>query len=57
MQERPEVDLEQILGGLRRALGRIGFGGGRFLPLFLIVLVVGFCVWLGTGVYMVEAAF
>ena len=55
-QDESEVNLDQILERLRSFFGRFRGGGGNGIALAVIGIIgVAFVIWLGTGIYQVEA--
>ncbi len=50
---QPEVDFDQIIGGLRNNLGRIGgrLGGGGIWGVILLGIGLIVVVWIATGIY------
>ncbi len=50
---QPEVDFDQIIGGLRNNLGRIGgrLGGGGVGGLILLGIGLIVVIWIATGIY------
>ena len=53
---QPELDLEQILGRIKEALGPIGqkLGGGGIGLLAAGLVAIILAIWLATGIYTIN---